>query len=97
MIVCLNTYEVPADSGEAFVDAFRHVIDLLRSKEGFVSVRLHRQSDGSGKFMTYAQWESLDHQRAAGSDPALAPRMKAVLAIARPKAEWYEIVFEGKP
>lgn len=94
MIVCVNQYEVPEGQSEAFVAAFAAVLELLRRKEGFQQVRLHRASDGSGKFMTYAQWESLEHQKAAGKDTTLAPLMRSVLAIARPTAEWFELVLE---
>lgn len=94
MIVCLNSYEVPAAHGDAFVAAFGSVVDLLKTKPGFICARLHKATDGSGKFMTYAQWESLEDQKQAGTDAKVVPMMKQVLAIARPKAEWYEMVLE---
>lgn len=96
MIVCINSYEIPPQQTEAFEHAFRGVLDLLKLKPGFIGVRLLRTNDDSGKFVTYAEWESLDHQREAGKDPSLIPRMKEVLAIARPKAEWFETVFEER-
>lgn len=94
MIVCVNQYEVPEDQALAFIAAFAAVIERLRTKDGFEQVRLHRSANGSGKFMTYAQWASLEDQKAAGKDAALAPLMRAVLAIARPTAEWFELVLE---
>lgn len=96
MIVCVNTYEVPPKAGDKFEHAFAAVVDLLKVKPGFCGVRLHRANDGSGKYMTYAEWESLEHQREAGKDAALAPKMKAVLAIARPSAEWFDTVLDSR-
>lgn len=96
MIVCVNTYEIPPNAGEKFERAFGEVVELLRQKPGFCGVRLHRSNDGSGKYMTYAEWESLEHQKEAGKDAALAPKMKAVLAIARPSAEWYDTVLDSR-
>lgn len=96
MIVCINMYEVPPQAGEKFERAFKSVIDLLKVKPGFCGVRLHRSNDGSGKYMTYAEWDSLEHQREAGKDTALAPKMKAVLAIARPSAEWFETILDSR-
>lgn len=96
MIVCVNIYEVSPSAGDKFERAFGAVVELLKSKPGFCGVRLHRSSDGSGKYMTYAEWESLEHQREAGKDTALAPRMKAVLAIARPSAEWFDPVLDSR-
>lgn len=96
MIVCVNTYEVPPNAGGKFETAFKAVVELLKTKPGFCGVRLHRANDGSGKYMTYAEWESLEHQREAGKDTALAPKMKAVLAIARPSAEWFDTVLDSR-
>lgn len=96
MIVCINSYEVPAAKADAFEEAFRAVLSLLKVKQGFIGVRLLRMNDDSGKFVTFAEWETLEYQREAGKDPQLIPKMKDVLAIARPKAEWYEPVFEER-
>jgi quinol monooxygenase YgiN len=96
MIVCVNTYEVPSQQVDAFVQAFSQVLDLLKQKPGFIRVRLHRANDDSDQLMTYAEWDSLDDQRAAGQDPGLVPRMKAVLAIARPKAQWFDVLLDER-
>ena len=94
MIICINTYEVPPDQANAFEGAFREVLDRLKLKPGFIEVRLMRSNNG--RFVTVAEWESLEHQREAGKDPQLIPKMKQVLAIARPEATWLELVMEAR-
>jgi quinol monooxygenase YgiN len=39
-------------------------------KPGFISAQLHRGIGGSGVFINYAVWESVEHLKQALSDPA---------------------------
>jgi quinol monooxygenase YgiN len=61
---------------------------------GFVSAALHRSVDGTRVTM-YAQWESVAHYQdyqATLSDPAKAPYVQKVLAIARFEPARYDVV-----
>ena len=59
----------PEDVGDV-LKAWAEDAAFFKKKPGFISAQLHRGIGGSGVFINYAVWESVEHLKQALSDPA---------------------------
>ncbi|MEV0579823.1 antibiotic biosynthesis monooxygenase family protein [Streptomyces sp. NPDC050392] len=57
-IVLANTFLVPEERTEAFLDLFRRQAAFMRAQPGFVSLQMHKGTAGSRLLMNVAVWES---------------------------------------
>jgi heme-degrading monooxygenase HmoA len=68
-VVLINKFTVdPAETG-ALVEAWAADAAFMKTQPGFISTQLHRGIAGSGVFVNYAIWESVDAFRRAFSQP----------------------------
>ncbi|MFG2597816.1 antibiotic biosynthesis monooxygenase family protein [Streptomyces sp. NPDC048462] len=68
-IVLANTFLVPEDGTEAFLDRFRRQAEFMAAQPGFVSLRMHRGTAGSRLLMNIAAWESTEALARAFGNP----------------------------
>ena len=81
-ITIINTYNVAPKRADELLDALvRATMETLRFTPGFVSASFHVSLDGT-RLVNYAQWRDLDAIKAAGADPEIAARIRAVGEIA---------------
>ena|SRR6266545_5816365 len=70
-VILINMFTVKPEDAEQLLAAF------FKWQPGFISAQLHRGVGGSGVFLNYAVWESVDHFRRAFSQPAFQESLKA--------------------
>jgi quinol monooxygenase YgiN len=99
-ITLINVFTVEPSNQQKLLDILARATDsTVRHVPGFISAALHRSVDGT-KVTMYSQWESVEHYRryqSMLSNPAAAPYVEQVLAIARFDPGIYEVakVFVG--
>ena len=68
-VVLVNIFHVQADEADEFVSVWGGIIRGFKSEPGFISVQLHRGTAGSGTFLVYSVWESVERYRAVMRNP----------------------------
>ena len=100
LVTLINVFTVEPSNQQELVDLLARATDTsVRDVPGFVSAALHRSVDGS-KVTMYSQWRSAEHYQryvSMRSNPAAAPYVARIMAIARFEPGMYEVVrvFEG--
>lgn len=93
----VNCFEVPAGREDDFFALWQEVNRYMAAKPGYLNHRLHRSltPEARFRFVNYAEWESVEHWRAAHDEGFRA-------LVSRP--EWsgissahalYEVVHTG--
>ena len=95
LVTFINVFTVEPSNQQELLDLLARATDTsVRDVPGFISAALHRSVDGTRVTM-YAQWKSAEHYRhyqSMLSDPAAAPYVEQVLAIARFEPGMYDVV-----
>ena len=95
LVTLINVFTVEPSNQQELLDLLARATDTsVRHVPGFISAALHRSVDGTRVTM-YAQWKSAEHYRhyqSMLSDPAAAPYVEQVLAIARFEPGMYDVV-----
>jgi heme-degrading monooxygenase HmoA len=82
--VLINVFTVAPDDVDALLAAWAHDANWMKKQPGYISTQLHRGIGGSCTFLNYAVWESVEHFRAAFTNPefraALAAYPSSVVA-----------------
>ncbi|RED15790.1 antibiotic biosynthesis monooxygenase family protein [Parasphingopyxis lamellibrachiae] len=74
-IVLINVFTVdPADENELLA-AWTHDAEFMRAQPGYISTQLHKAIGGSGTFVNYAVWESVECFRNAFTNPEFQKRI----------------------
>ena len=74
-VVLINVFTVnPADE-DALIEAWSHDAAYMKAKPGYISTQLHKGIAGSGTFVNYAVWDSVEAFRDAFSDPEFRRRI----------------------
>lgn len=68
-VVLVNIFHVEPEKADEFVSVWGGIIRGFKSQPGFISVQLHRGTAGSGTFLVYSIWESVEHYRAVIMNP----------------------------
>lgn len=68
-VILVNKFNVADADVERFLQAWGEDAALMKRQPGFISAQLHRGIGGSGVFLNYAVWESVEAFRAAFSQP----------------------------
>ncbi|HEY3506230.1 MAG TPA: antibiotic biosynthesis monooxygenase family protein [Actinocatenispora sp.] len=68
-IVLANTFVVPTDRSEAFLDQWTKQAEYMKAQPGFVSLQMHRGTAGSQLFLNVAVWESTEALARALANP----------------------------
>ncbi|MBS9423670.1 antibiotic biosynthesis monooxygenase family protein [Photorhabdus caribbeanensis] len=74
-IVLVNIFHVDPSMADALIETWKEDAEYFRSKVGLISAQLHRGIAGSGTFMNYAIWESLERFRDAFMDPEFKEKL----------------------
>ena len=74
-IVLINVFTVASEDEEELLAAWKHDADFMRSQPGYVSTQLHKAIGGSGTFVNYAIWESVESFRSAFMHPEFQKRI----------------------
>jgi heme-degrading monooxygenase HmoA len=64
-VVVINTFTVPQEDLDGFLEAWASGAAYFKRQPGFISTQLHRGLAGSGVFLSDALWESLEKFRTA--------------------------------
>ena len=67
-VVLINKFNVDASEADQLVEAWASDAAVMKRQPGFISAQLHRGIGGSGVFMNYAIWESVEHFKRAFSN-----------------------------
>ena len=74
-VILVNTFSVPTEDADRLLAVWTKDAALMKRQAGFVSTQLHRGIAGSGIFLNYAVWESVEHFRGAFSNPEFQARL----------------------
>jgi quinol monooxygenase YgiN len=74
-VVLVNLFTAHPDEADRFVEAWTVDAEVMKRQPGYVSAQLHRGLGGSGRFLNYAVWESVDHFRSAFANPEFQAHM----------------------
>lgn len=74
-IVLINVFTIDMADEEALVAAWKHDADFMREQPGYISTQMHKAVGGSGTFVNYAIWESVESFRNAFSNPEFQKRI----------------------
>ena len=82
--ILINIFTVAPEEVDGLLAAWEHDANWMKKQPGYISTQLHRGIAGSCTFLNYAVWESVDHFRAAFTNPefrnALAAYPSSVVA-----------------
>ena len=76
-VILINKFNVKPEEADQLIAAWAADAAFFKSQPGFISAHLHRGVGGSGVFINYAVWESVEHFRRAFSQPEFQESMKA--------------------
>ena len=74
-VVLINVFIIDPADEEALIAAWKHDADFMRAQPGYISTQLHKAIGGSGTFVNYAIWESVESFRAAFMNPEFQKRI----------------------
>ena len=74
-VVLINVFTVDPADEEALLAAWTHDADFMRAQPGYISTQLHKAIAGSGTFINYAVWESVESFRNAFTNPEFQKRI----------------------
>lgn len=75
--ILVNIFTVAAADEAALLAAWEKDALWMKAQPGFISTQLHRAVGESHAFMNYAVWESVDHFRAAFTNPEFQQALAA--------------------
>ena len=67
-VVLVAKFEVAPEDAEQLIAAWSADAAIMKRQPGYISTQLHRGIAGSGAFLNYAVWESVDLYKKAQSD-----------------------------
>lgn len=74
-IVLINVFTIDMADEQALVAAWKHDADFMRAQPGYISTQMHKAIGGSGTFVNYAVWESVESFRNAFLHPEFQKRI----------------------
>jgi quinol monooxygenase YgiN len=75
-VVLMSTFLVPSDQVDNFLEGFKKQFAIMRKQSGLISAQLHRGIAGSGLFMNYIVWESVEAFRRGFELPEFQAQLK---------------------
>ena len=75
-VILINKFNVRTEEIESFLQAWAADATFFKRQPGFISTQLHRGIGGSGVFINYAVWESVEQFRQALSQPEFDEALK---------------------
>jgi heme-degrading monooxygenase HmoA len=85
-VVLINIFTVDSKDVESLIKAWEHDANWMKRQPGYISTQLHQGIGGSCVFLNYAVWESVEHFRAAFTNPEFSSALGAYpsSAVAQP-------------
>lgn len=74
-VVLVNLFTVKPEEAEQLLAAWADDAAFMKRQPGFISTQLHRGIAGSGAFLNYAVWESVEHFRCAFENPEFQAKL----------------------
>lgn len=74
-VVLVNLFTVEPEEAEQLMAAWADDAAFMKRQPGFISTQLHRGIAGSGAFLNYAVWESVEHFRRAFDNPEFQAKL----------------------
>ena len=74
-IVLINVFTIDPGDEKALLAEWKHDADFMRAQPGYISTQLHKAIGGSGTFVNYAVWESVESFRNAFTHPEFQKRI----------------------
>src|SRR5215470_5744982 len=76
-VILINKFNVPPEEIDRLVECWAADAAFLKTQPGYISAQLHRGIGGSGTFINYAEWESVELFTRAFSKPEFQATMAA--------------------
>lgn len=76
-VILINRITVSPDEVDQMLAAWTDDAAWIKQQPGYISTQLHRGIAGSGTFLNYAVWESVDHFRSAFGHPDFQRKLSA--------------------
>jgi heme-degrading monooxygenase HmoA len=64
-VILINKFDVDPAEADQLLKAWEEDANYFKRQPGFISTQLHRGIAGSGVFLNYAVWESVEHYKPA--------------------------------
>jgi len=74
-VVLINVFTVKPEEADQLMAAWADDAAYMKRQPGFISTQLHRGIAGSGAFLNYAVWESVEHFRQAFENPGFRAKL----------------------
>ncbi len=74
-VTLLNTFRVAPEDAHRLLAVWAVDAAAMKAQPGFISAQLHRGIAGSGVFLNLAVWQSVEHFRAAFTNPEFRANM----------------------
>lgn len=71
-VILIAKFDVAPEDAEQLVAAWSADAAIMKQQPGYISTQLHRGIAGSGVFLNYAVWESVELYKKAWSNPEFA-------------------------
>ncbi len=92
-LVLINSFEVPIEEAEAFIDAWEQARDFLAKQPGYVDTALHQSVTPAAdfQFVNVGRWATAADFLAATQDPGFL-ETAAPMARYRPHPGLYRVI-----
>ena len=74
-VVLINSFNVKPEDVDQLLKAWADDAAWMKQQPGYISTQLHRGIGGSGVFVNYAVWESVEDFKRAFSNPEFQSRL----------------------
>jgi quinol monooxygenase YgiN len=64
-VILINKFSVDPEEFDLFLKGWAAEAEKFKEQPGFISTQLHKGIGGSGTFINYAVWESVEHFKRA--------------------------------
>ena len=75
-VILINVFTVEPAEADQLLKAWTADAALMKQQPGFISTQLHRGIGGSGVFINYAVWESVEDFKRAFGNPEFQSKLK---------------------
>jgi heme-degrading monooxygenase HmoA len=76
-VILINIFNVDPEEADQLLEAWAADAAYFKRQPGFISAQLHRGIGGSGVFLNYAVWESVEQFRRAFGNPEFQAHLRA--------------------
>ena len=74
-VVLINSFNVKPEDVDQLLKAWADDAAWMKQQPGYISTQMHRGIGGSGVFVNYAVWESVEDFKRAFSNPEFQSRL----------------------